>query len=130
MQNGRFAEAAEEFGVGVRVRKDGCFGFAAAPLGQGDGAQLAEDLTGAAVGQGQLLAVAGQLVGFQGAGAQGEQGSEVLVLAEGILPPAQGAAALDDVLQLVDFADLQCDRQTDAVEAAGDAGNRPGSSNG
>ena len=38
------AEASEEFGLGVRVRRDGCFGFAAAPLGPGDSSALAREL--------------------------------------------------------------------------------------
>lgn len=38
------AEATEEFGMGVRVLKDGCFGFAAAPLVHGEEEALARRL--------------------------------------------------------------------------------------
>jgi len=52
------AEAPEEFGLGVRVRKNGCFGFAAAPLGSTDPAWLASELAARALRSAAHLAPA------------------------------------------------------------------------
>ena len=57
VRNGRIgqADATEQLGLGVRVMKDGCFGFAAAPLAAGDGSALARALAARAVrGAGEL----------------------------------------------------------------------------
>ena len=60
VKNGQLAaaDAPEEFGIGVRVRVDGCEGFAAAPLeGTGD-RELARNLARRAVDNARQLAVA------------------------------------------------------------------------
>ena len=46
LKNGRLAQAQapEEFGIGVRVRRDGCFGFAAAPITSDGREGLARDV--------------------------------------------------------------------------------------
>jgi TldD protein len=60
VKNGQLgqAEASEEFGMGVRVRKDGCFGFAAAPLGCADEGALAQALVRRALGGARELSSA------------------------------------------------------------------------
>lgn len=60
LKNGALAqaEAPEEYGVGVRVRKDGCFGFAAAPLGLTADESVTRDLVQRALGSAQQLSPA------------------------------------------------------------------------
>ncbi len=60
VKNGQLgiAEAPEEFGIGVRVFHKGCSGFAAAPLGLGDGESLAKELAKRALKNAEALSVA------------------------------------------------------------------------
>ena len=78
VKNGQLAQAQspEELGLGVRVRKGGCTGFAAAPLGgQGDASlarelvaralRSAEELSGAVVAPAEPSALEGQVADYE-----------------------------------------------------------------
>ena len=72
IKNGQLAQASspEEFGIGVRVRKDGCFGFAAAPIEsngrEGLARAIARKATKAAGELGTAVAEPAQLAGSEG----------------------------------------------------------------